>query len=1022
MSFVHLVARSHYSFMRGASSIPELITAAREMGMKALALTDVNGLYGSVFFWQLAREFGIQPILGALAETGEARAALLVKDRRGYERLCRLLTDLHLEPGFDLASALAADRAGLVVLSADPGLLDAVLRASGPQDLYVALGPGGDDHGRLRYAHEHQLPPLATADVHFVRPGQHHLHRILRAIALNTTLPRVPAAELASPAAWLADAREMARRFPHCPEALANAAAVAEQCMMSEPPWSGLLFPAFEGLGEAEAFRLLRARALAGARVRYGRITPAVRARLDHELSVIQAKGFSTYFLVVEDIVRRFPITCGRGSAAASIVSYCLMITHVEPIRHNLFFERFLNPGRTDPPDIDVDFPWDTRDDVLDYVFKKYGERNAAMVANHVCLQARATVRELGKVYGLPAAEIKRVTGRMRHLWDVRDAQELVRAHPLFRDLKLTAPWPEILRLSRELEGMPRHLSVHCGGVVIAPGRLSGRVPIERAAKGVNIIQWEKDQTEDGGLVKIDLLGNRSLAVIRDALGAVNAHEGTELIYRHLKPLDDPAAQALVARGDTVGVFYVESPAMRQLQQKTGTGDFERLVVHSSIIRPAANAFIREYVRRLHGGTWAPLHPRVEEILADTFGIMCYQEDVCKVAMALAGFDAVAGDGLRKVLSKKHKAKKLAEYRGRFYHGAALRGASPETIDQIWEMIMSFSGYSFCKPHSASYALVSFKSAWLRAHHPAEFMAAVISNRGGYYDTFAYISEARRMGLAVLGPDVNASAEAYTGRGRELRVGLMQIKGLTQAGRDELLGERAAHGPYRSWADFLARTRLAPADARLLVKAGCFDALEGESARPALLWRLAGEARHDPVRRAVPLPLFAPPERELPRPAGYDEATLLRHETETLGLLVSRHPLTLYLPALKSHSYVPAAELARWVGKRVTTVGWFVTGKLVATKDDEPMEFLSFEDTTALYETTFFPDAYRRFCPLIDRERPFLLSGRVEQDFGAITLTVDQVRVLEPFQERQKEKGKRQKEEGRKHLAAGADS
>ena len=1008
--FVHLQCHSYYSFLRGTASPEELCAAAKARGMEALALTDLNGLYGAVWFWQAAEEQGLRPILGAEVWTGKEKAVLLVKNRTGYARLCEILTARHLakvdQPtvgarhavplqspdSFSLAGALLENREGLVILSSDPSLLRALVNAGVKSDLYVALPPGRDDLALLRLGRELGLLPVATGDVYFADPAGYALHRLERAIALNTTLNRIPANELAPLGAWLTPAAHLARRLPHCPEALRQAAAVAEQCLMPEPPWDHLIFPAFEGLDADAAFQLLRKKCLAGARERYGEITEAVKQRLDYELEVIRGKGFANYFLVVEDIVRRFPLTCGRGSAAASIVSYCLQITHVDPIGHNLFFERFLNPGRKDPPDIDVDFPWDERDDVLDYVFQKYGARGAAMVSNHVSFQARAGVREVAKVYGLPEGEIARVTRRLRRFWGAENVEELVRTHPRFKDLKLEPPWPEILKLAVQLEGIPKNLSVHCGGVVIAPNQLTRRVPLERAAKGVNIIHWEKDQTEDAGLVKIDLLGNRSLAVIRDALAAIKRNYGLDYPYASFNPLDDPETQALLARGDTIGVFYVESPAMRQLQRKCGTGDFERLVVHSSIIRPAANKFIREYVRRLRGGTYQPLHPVLEEILRETFGIMCFQEDVCKVAMALAGFDAVDGDGLRKILSKKRRTRKLAEYREQFFQGARARGVAEPVLEQVWEMILSFSGYSFCKPHSASYALVSFKSAWLRAHYPAEFMAAVISNQGGYYSTFAYSSEARRMGLTVLPPEINASEEAYTGRDRSLRVGLMQIKGLAPAGLKNLLEERR-RGPFRSFADFLFRVNPAPADARRLVLAGCCDALEPGLSRPALLWRLA-EHRQRRKKSSAPS-LFEPPASPLPRPADYDEPTLLRQELETLGFLASRHPLTLHQAMLKPLSWVPAAELRRWVGKRVTTLGWYVTGKPVETKDGEPMEFLSFEDTTAIYEATFFPETYRRFCHLLDRERPYLLEGKVEEDFGAISLTVDRVRFLE---------------------------
>src|SRR5262245_14756961 len=528
----------------------------------------------------------------------------------------------------------------------------------------------------------------------------------------------------------------MVRLVPHCPEALVTAGRLAEECALTSPPWSGLVVPRAADLGaslsggeaalqaaRADAFALLRARCDEGARRRYGAVTPAVRARLDHELAIIRDKDFADYFLVVQEIVRQSPRTCGRGSAAASIVSYCLGITHVEPIRHDLYFERFLNRGRVDPPDIDVDFCWDERDGVIDWVVRAFGEERVAMIANHVTFRARAAVREVAKVFGLPDGEIGRVTDRLAHDWHAHTAIDSVRSHPLFRDETLQAgaggllgrpPWPEVLAQAAALDGAPRHLSVHCGGVVMAPDGVDAHVPVERAAKGVRVIQWEKDQAEEAGLVKIDLLGNRSLSVIRDACAALRDGGGPDIRYGEFDPIDDPRAQELVREGDTMGVFYVESPAMRQLQQKTRRGDFEHLVIHSSIIRPAANEYIREYVRRLRGGAWTSLHPILDEALHETYATKCYQEAVASTAISMAAFTDAEADGLRKVLSKKWAGKKVEDYRQRFARGALARGIPPEIVGEVWRMILSFSGYSFCKPHSASYALVSFKSCYLK--------------------------------------------------------------------------------------------------------------------------------------------------------------------------------------------------------------------------------------------------------------------------------------------------------------------
>jgi error-prone DNA polymerase len=537
-------------------------------------------------------------------------------------------------------------------------------------------------------------------------------------------------------------------------------------------------------------------------------------------------------------------------------------------------------------------------------------------------------------------------------------------------------------------------MSVHCGGIVIAPDRIDRYVPVEAAPKGVPIIQWEKDQAEDAGLIKIDLLGNRSLSVIRDALAAIKENYGVEVDQGRWDPTTDPKTQELFRKGDTLGVFYVESPATRQLQRKCGTGDFDRLVVHSSIIRPAANKYIHEYVRRLRGGAYQSLHPILDEVLDETFGIMVYQEDVSRIAMAMAGFNASDADLLRKILSKKRTGKKLQDYKDMFCAGAIERGVDKKAIDEVWSMILSFSGYSFCKPHSASYAMVSFKSCYLRAHYPAEFMAAVLSNQGGYYSPFAYISEARRMGLKILLPDVNRSRAAYRGKDKAIMVGLMQLKGLREAALETILQERRRK-PFLSLSDFFDRTGLDLSDLKILIKAGALDSISGGATRPEMIWQALAWNEARLSRRPVTRSLFQDmPEIVPPAVPQYSARTVLEHELETLDFLISRHPLTLYTEPLSRLKHVRGAELPKYVGKRVTTVGWWVTGKVVTTKNNDPMEFISFEDTSALYETTFFPESYARFCHILNRSRPYVLTGVVDEDFGVATLTVDSVRLL----------------------------
>jgi error-prone DNA polymerase len=998
-NFTHLHVHSSFSPQWGVRSVEDFCAAARDLGMARIALTDRNGLYGILHFLETARDAGLAPIIGAEAVAGQHRAVLLARDEEGYANLCRLLSDLHCRQDFDLSRELPERRQGLLVLTDDRAVLTSLRRHS-REGLFVELSPGYQMHRALALARELNLPPVATTRAVLLQPADYELHRLLRAIALNTKLSRLRPEDTAREGDLLLSSAHLADFFPHCPEALENAAGIAATCK-TDWDFSETIFPAFRGMSESSAAEELTERARQGAVWRYGRIDARVAARLQKELAIIREKGFAHYFLVVEEIAKQSPLTCGRGSAAASLVAYCLGITHVDPIRHNLFFERFLNPGRVDPPDIDIDFPWDERDRVLDFAFARYGAKRAAMVANQIGFKGRAAVREVAKVYGIPDGEIKVMTERISGYWKADQAEDAVASHPLFRGERLSDDWQTVLRLANGLAGQLRHLSLHCGGLVVVPDEIRRYVPVEVSAKGLPVIQWEKDQTEAAGLVKIDILGNRSLAVIRDALTAVKRNIGKEVDYATWQPLEDARTCELLRCGQTMGCFYIESPATRQLLRRMwgenpephtlGCDLYEHLVMASSIIRPAANAFIREFIARMRGKPWRHLHPLLQEVLEETYGIAIYQEQITQMAMAMADFSAFEGDQLRKIISKKHKEKKLEDLRQRFFAGAEKKGVAAAVVRMIWEQILSFGGYSFCKPHSASYALVSCKSAYLKANHPAEFMAAVISNQGGYYSPFAYLSEARRRGLKVLPPDINGSDYPYAGRGSELRIGLMQLQGLSRKAVSAVLSERQRRGAFGSFQDFLRRAGIDPADTKLLVKAGCFDALAGKERRPALLWQML--SHHHQVESTGLL--FEEAATDLPTPAAYDEKTVLRQELETLGMLVSCHPLLLHRRAVAQLKPVRASEMGQWVGRYITMVGWWVTGKTVQAKDGRPMEFVSFEDTTAIFDVTFFPRPYERFCQKLSRSRPYVLKGKVEEEFGVATLNVDWVGFLD---------------------------
>ena len=1015
---IPLNIRSHFSFMWGTASIKALCRHGKASGYTQMALTDTDNLCGMWDFINTCREESITPITGAEITDPDSphRALCLVKNRQGYRNLCRLITRRRAKEPFSLESQLPQYAQGLCVLTRNPNWL--TLWHEQGVDLAVNLSraPLSRQHALWQTARRLDIPVVATPGSFFLNRKDARIHRMLRAIDRNTCLSRLASPHLAPDNAFLGAPAYYREKFGVCPETLTATHLVAEKCEFRQPDF-GLVIPPLRYDPGKTVERLLYERTLEGARKRYGSNLPEpVRQRISYELDIIRQMNFSRYFLVVQDIVRQASRICGRGSGAASIVAYCLGITNVCPIKHNLYFERFLNPERKDPPDIDVDFAWDERDPILNWVLEQY-KGHAAMVSSQILFQPRMAVREVARVFGMPDAEIGKVSKRLPWFWktDEADADLLdrIRQRPEFRHMDFGEPWPEIMAYAQAIVGTPRYLSVHPGGVVIAPDPIDHYAPIEPAPKGVPLLQWEKDGTEQAGLVKIDLLGNRSLGVIRDAVTEIRERTGTFDDFTRMDPEDDLDTQEAVAQGRTMGCFYIESPATRLLQKKSKMGDFRHVVIHSSIIRPAANEFIQEYLNRLHTGIWEPIHPLIADVLDDTYGIMVYQEDVSKVAVQMAGFSHARADGLRKIMSKKDKSRALADYYELFKQGGRKKGVSQTDIDRVWRMIISFSGYSFCKPHSASYARVSFQAAYLKTHYPAHFMAAVISNQGGFYSTFAYVSEARRCGLTILPPDVNHSQKHWTGNGKTIRVGLMAISHLSIPLLDRLLSARKT-ASFSSVQDFFGRVRPSETEARSLIHSGSLDALsppgpsdtnDPSPHRAALLWQFHTWQKQQRVEHAPESPsLFSMP-TTTPAASSLPAADIphlppdsltdnLRREFKTLGFLCDRHPICLFQAPLTAAKSIKAIEIPRFINKTITFAGWLISGKTVMTKGGDPMKFLTFEDDTGIVETVFFPEPYARFCHMLDYGHPYFLSGKVEDDWGAVTLSVESTRPV----------------------------
>ncbi len=1032
--YVPVGLRSYFSLLRGCLSPEELCALAARRGWEALCLTDIHNFYGLVRFIRAAREEGVLPLCGTAffpvphGLPGEKAIPLftaLCIDGEGYARINEILTKsfhyradpkegMIYDPVEDLRQG---GWKGLWIVSSRKEVLERLRgrragRGEGRKEqLYAGLVFGRPYAGFVRWAKKEGLPLFALNEGFRLKEEDLSLHHLLRAVDLRCTVDMLPPEERGAEKGFtvsgsltglpgvegtIAGEEEVRSFFSAVPEALENSLGFRMAALSAEKLLpQNWVFPRFQGLDGEEEFRQLRGLCLAGITRRYGNSSPVVEKRLSYELEIIRKKGFAGYFLVVWDIVKRCPRTCGRGSAAASIVSYLLGITHVEPLSHNLFFERFLNMGRKDPPDIDVDFPWDEREKALSYVFETYPGR-AGMVADHVTFAFRSSLREAAAALGAGEEEIKKIVRFARYGDDEKIA-------------------PYIKEAALRLRGLPRYLGAHPGGVVITPGPINRYTHLQPSLTGFPLIAWEKDATEEAGLIKIDLLGNRSLGVLRDTIRLINRGGKHRLEWESFSPLKDRGTRDLIERGDTLGVFYVESPATRQLLKKMRSGSFENLVIASSIIRPAANRFINLFVERLHGKPYTPLHPLIRKTLKETKGIMVYQEDVARVAIAVAGFSAAEADGLRKVLSKKDRKRRLKAFRLRFFKGGRRKGISEEVLEGLWEMVLSFEGYSFCKSHSASYALVSYRLAWCKTYYPLEFFVSVINNGGGFYGRQVYLDEARRQGGRVMGPDINKSLWEYSLEyglnGETIWVGLSQIREFSSEKMEVILRERERRGAYEDIFDFFRRIGPKPAELRVLIRSGALDSLRASYTRPQLFWLYSRTGKEPP--------LFPP---TVPSCIGdYRRETKLKDEVRFLGLLCSRHPLELFRPrvsrfvgrgkfpplidsrGLKSplNLPVPGNRDRAWRGKRaskeVSIPGMVIAGKEVKTRKKEYMSFLSFEDEYGVFETVLFPDIYSRFFRLFDEVVVFLVVGRITEEFGVPIL---EVRELHPLNRR----------------------
>ena len=888
MDYVHLHNHSNYSLLQGAFSVENLVRATGRSGQPAVALTDTNGLYGAIEFYRAAREAGIKPIIGAELVYRQEQCLCLAADREGYSNLCRLVTRRRLVGtphgggcaaggegmgGYDLADSVVAHSGGLFLLTACPWLLRRLhgrvpsgrlygeLRADGPHSFEVDCpslsAPYGDESSKStgpanrrqsisrdaikEVANELDLPLAATVNVNFLNPADRSTHAVLCAIRENRHLEELGEERrmLAGEKSYRMSPEKIRGRLgggETVLRAMQNTVRIAERCEL-ELDLGVHHFPRYDAVPDGEsACSYLRRVAEQGARDRYGELTPEVKRRLDRELQVIGDLGFCDYFLVVWDIVefaRREGIPhVGRGSAANSIVSYCLGISAVDPIKFDLYFERFLNEYRTDVPDIDMDFCWRRRDEVLEYVYDRYPAAHVAMVSTHSTLRARSAFRDVARVMGLPMDEINRYSSMLPH-YNVSSIKEAMEKFPEMSEFPIRRePWATVLKHALHIDGYVRHLGIHLGGMVIGDRPLTRYSALENSTKGIVVTQYEMDNAEEVGLVKIDLLGQRSLSIVDEAARNVERNHGEHVDLYDLPDRDERTAQIL-RNGRTMGCFQIESPGMRQLLQMQQAESIMDVIQGLSLIRPgpSGSGMKEAFIRRSRGEEAVSYRtPKMKEALEGTYGVMLYQEDILKVAQVVAGFSLGEGDQLRKRITTDRSPEALGEMKGRFISGSVERGVDEGVARQIWHEIEGFAAYSYCKAHATTYGHISYQAAWLKARWPAEFIASVIANKAGFYDAGTYYRDARRFNVEILPPSVNSSGiecqpEPLGGRRNgagAIRPGLDSVRSL-QANTIRRIIEEREKRAFDTFEDFCARVTCQKKELENLVLGGAFD-------------------------------------------------------------------------------------------------------------------------------------------------------------------------------------------------------
>jgi DNA polymerase-3 subunit alpha len=1047
--FVHLHNHTQYSLLDGSSRVEDICDRAAEWGMPAVAATDHGNLFCAVKFYKAARRAGIKPIIGAEVyvapgsrterrihpdiQESSFHLTLLCRDDTGYYNLVRLVSRAFLEgfyyrPRID-KELLGQYSEGLIGMSGclkgevnwwlARGDTEAAMRVAsgyqellGPDNFYLEVMRAGFEEqeriipGIVEVSQNLEIPMVATNDCHYLRAEDARAHDVLVCIQTGKRLDDNRRLRMSSGELYFRSPEEMARKFHDMPEAVSRTVAVAERCNLSlDFDDIRFLLPKFDTPpGFADAFSYLRHETELGLRERFREPSAGISSRMDQELDIIREMGFPGYFLVVKDIVdfaRRsgIPVGPGRGSAAGSLVLYALGITDIDPLRHNLLFERFLNTERVSLPDIDIDFSDTRRQEVVDYIRKRYGDDSVAQIITFGTMQARAVVRDVGRVLDVPIPEVDRIAKLIPQGLDLEQAvstsfelRQLIESKPEYQDM---------IDIAKRLEGLNRHASIHASAVVIAPRPLIDIVPLYKSAEGDVCTQFDMYSLDSVGLLKLDVLGLRTLTVVEEAQRLIR-ESGTEVDVEHL-PQDDAKTFALLAEGNTDGVFQLESSGMRDLCRRMRPESIEHITALIALYRPGPMDLIPSYLARKEGTE--PIeyeHPLLEDICRETYGILIYQEQVMQAAQALAGYTLGKADLLRRAMGKK-KPEEMAAQHDVFIEGCAKSHNIPRRkAEKIFNLLAKFAGYGFNKSHAAGYAQLSYITAWLKANHPVEFMAATLTSElGDFKKVASFVGAARRMGLEILGPDTNRSRRNFAIENGRIRFALPAVKNIGQGASERIVEEREANGEYQDLFDFLIRNKgtVNRKAAESLIMAGAFDWVDPNRTRMLADLELemarAGSERLQFMERQADM--FGPSEEEKEPEVKFDTHQLLSYEKKSLGFYFSSHPLEPHMAEYRALKLQPISQVhSEPDGTRVSLGGVITLRRIRRDKREREYFVVVVEDLEGTLEAMVFADQLESCRQHLQVDKLVIVQGRVKKrEKGMAQVWADRVMSFE---------------------------